>query len=201
MGERDVSDAHARALDDSGTEPDVILVKRAREGDEHAFELLFTRYHRELGAFIRSRVGNAQEAEDITSDVFMKVIRFLDGYRTGSFRGWLYQIARNTVVDHYRGYRETASLNVVSNIVSPIPALDEQAIANEARAELIEALATLPPVPRRILELRFKGYGLADICADLGMELSAVKSAQHRAYKRMRMLLHDSVNGQGGNPV
>lgn len=170
--------------------PDDLLVHRTRAGDDHAFELLFTRYHREVGAFVRSQMQrDIQEAEDVTSDVFTKVFRFLDRYQTGSFRGWLYQIARNTVIDHYRRLHAESSIDQIGEIVSPAIALDEHAIALEARTNLLKALDTLPPVPRRIVELRLKGFGLPDICADLGMELSAVKSAQHRAFAKLRIEL------------
>lgn len=186
------------AVDDDGTDVDEVLAQRIRNGDERAFDLLYRRYHREVEAFVRSRVqGHAEVAEDITIDIFTKVFRFLDRYQSGSFRGWLYQIARNTVIDYSRGYRVDVPLDEIHNVASSMPEPDKQVIVNEMRAELLTALETLPPIPRRILELRLKGYGLSEICDDLGMELSAVKSAQHRALRKLRSTLHGTVIEQG----
>ncbi len=198
MRETKFSATRNHALDDDGTDGDEILAQRARRGDERAFNLLFRRYHREVEAFVRSRVqGHAEVAEDITIDIFTKVFRFLDSYQSGSFRGWIYQIARNTVIDYSRGYRVDEPLDQIHDIVSSMPEPDTQVIVNEMRTELLAALATLPPIPRRILELRLKGYGLSEICDDLGMELSAVKSAQHRALRKLRVTLHGTVTDQG----
>lgn len=185
------------SFDDDATEVDEVLAQRAREGDERAFDLLFRRYHREVEAFVRSRVqGHVEIAEDITIDVFTEVFRFLGRYQSGSFRGWLYQIARNTVIDYSRGHRADVPLDEIGNAVSSMPEPDKQVMVNEMRAELLTALGTLPPVPRRILELRLKGYGLSEICDDLGMELSAVKSAQHRALRKLRATLHGAKTDQ-----
>lgn len=198
MGQPNQPNAPDRAPFGVDVTHDDLLVQRARAGDGRAFDTLYSRYIQEIRAFVASRVdGDAATAEDITSEVFTKVFRFLDRYRANSFRGWLYQIARNAVIDHYRRQHSAAPLDEASELISTAVALDEQAIAQEARASLMAALATLPPVPRRILELRLKGYGLNDICADLGMELSAVKSAQHRAFKKLRVYLHDAATERG----
>ncbi|MGI8404617.1 MAG: RNA polymerase sigma factor [Thermomicrobiales bacterium] len=171
--------------------PDDLLVHQARTGDDRAFDILYLRYYQEIRAFVTLKLdGDAATAEDIASEVFTKVFRFLDRYQAGgSFRGWLYQIARNATIDHFRRSHTATSLDQIGEIVSPAIALDEHAIALEARTSLLAALDTLPPVPRRIVELRLKGFGLPDICADLGMELSAVKSAQHRAFAKLRIEL------------
>ncbi|HEU0163552.1 MAG TPA: sigma-70 family RNA polymerase sigma factor [Thermomicrobiales bacterium] len=176
--------------------PDEALVQRARAGDSHAFDELYQRYQREIRAFLINRVrGDLAMAEDLTSEVFTKLFRFLDQYRAGSsFRGWLYQIARNTAIDHARRARITTSLDDAGTIASPVEALDEQAIAAESREALLRALAVLPPGPRRIVELRLKGFGPNEIAAELGMELSAVKSAQHRAFRKLRAELHDFMS-------
>jgi RNA polymerase sigma-70 factor (ECF subfamily) len=179
---------------------DEVLVQRARTGDSRAFDELYQRYQREIRAFLMNRVrGDFAMAEDLTSEVFTKLFRFLDQYRAGSsFRGWLYQIARNTAIDHARRSRArvttTTSLDDAESIASSMEALDAQAIAAEARESLLRALAILPPGPRRIVELRLKGFGPNEIAVELGMELSAVKSAQHRAFRKLRAELHDFMS-------
>ncbi|MGI8483272.1 MAG: RNA polymerase sigma factor [Thermomicrobiales bacterium] len=198
MGQPSQPNARDRTPFDSDTIHDDVLVQRAQAGDTHAFDTLYRRYIQEIHTFVASRVdGNTAMADDITSDVFTKVFRFLNRYTAHSFQAWLYQIARNAVIDHYRRQRPVAPLDDVYEITSPAIALDEHAIAQEARANLLSALATLSPVPRRILELRLKGYGLNEICSDLEMELSAMKSAQHRAFKKLRVHLHDAATEQG----
>ncbi|MGC4104847.1 MAG: sigma-70 family RNA polymerase sigma factor [Thermomicrobiales bacterium] len=186
---------HCRRSDcpttETSNDADDDLVQRVQNGDDEAFATLFTRYHHELRGFILARTGDPSAADDITNDVFAKVYRAIDRYHGGSFRGWIYQIARTTVIDYQRAHRPTTTLNDHPDLVSPVPAPDAAAIATEAREHLIAALSILPPVPRRIIELRLKGFPLTDICADLNMELSAVKSAQHRAFKKLRTHLHN----------
>jgi RNA polymerase sigma-70 factor (ECF subfamily) len=191
-------DRHGAAVDSISDAPDDLLVRRARTGDERAFEALYARHGPAIQAFIAHRVdGDIATAEDITSDVFTKVFRFLDRYEADSFRGWLYQVARNAVIDHYRRQRPVTTLDGEAELVSSAIPLDDLAVAQEARSNLLLALATLTPIPRRILELRLKGYGLNDICADLGMELSAVKSAQHRAFRKLRIELGETMSDRG----
>ncbi len=171
--------------------PDDELVRRA-QADPETFGLLYERHRREIHGFILSRVrGNADVAQDLTSQVFTRAFSALPRFETGAFRGWLYQIARNSVIDSYRRQRPTASLADAEFIAADQQSLDDRVIAEDARAQLHSALAELKSVQREIIMLRLQGLTGAEIAARLGMHPDAVKSAQYRAFTKLRTHLQD----------
>ena len=79
------------------------VVEAARAGDADAFGLLYERYVDRVYSFVLFRVRDSNVAEDLTQDVFVQVLRGLDGYDwRGTLAPWLLRIARNTVIDHWR---------------------------------------------------------------------------------------------------
>lgn len=171
--------------------PDDELVRRA-QADPETFGLLYTRYTREIHGFILSRVGgNVDVAQDLTSQVFTRAFTALPRFQTGTFRGWIYQIARNAVIDSYRRQRPTAPLTDAEYVTADQQALDDHVIAEDARAQLHSALAELKPVQREIVMLRLQGLTGVEIAARLGMHPDAVKSAQYRAFTKLRTHLQD----------
>jgi RNA polymerase sigma-70 factor (ECF subfamily) len=165
------------------------LVQRAKS-DSAAFGVLYERYRRDIQAFLLSRVrGNEELARDLHSQVFTRAYTALPRYASGSFRGWLYAIARNLVIDEYRRQRPTASLDAAGHVPVDMPSLDEQVIASDARAQLHGALGQLVPQQREIVLLRLRGHTGKEIADALGMSHEAVKSAQYRAFAKLRELL------------
>ncbi|MGC4106228.1 MAG: sigma-70 family RNA polymerase sigma factor [Thermomicrobiales bacterium] len=171
--------------------PDDDLVQDARGGSMDAFDTLYRRYAGEIEGFIAARVSDAELAADLTSQVFTKAFAALPRYQAGSFRGWLYAIARNAITDAWRRQRPTAPLERAEQM----PAVDEspeaQAIRAEASARLHAALAELSSDQQRIVRLRLQGLTGPEIAERLGMHPDAVKSAQYRAFGRLRTILHD----------
>lgn len=169
--------------------PDEELVRLA-ERDSDAFGHLYERYHDEIEGFIRSRVGgNDAIAQDVTSEVFTKALTALPRYTDGPFRAWVYQIARNSVIDYHRRKKPVGSTDGLLHLVSHEAPPDERAIASEADARLHEAIAHLNPRQREILTYRLHGYSAVEAGQHLGMKPDAIKSAQHRAFRKLRSLL------------
>lgn len=83
---------------------DADLVKRAQGGDVDAVGELYDRHHESIFRYVQSRVYDRDLAEDLTGEIFTRMVTSLPGYRLRGipFRAWLYRIARNLVVDHYR---------------------------------------------------------------------------------------------------
>ena len=80
------------------------MVERAQRGNREALGALYTDHHQKIYRYLYYRTGDPQTAEDLTADVFLKMVQALPGYQVGSipFQAWLYQIARNLAIDHYR---------------------------------------------------------------------------------------------------
>lgn len=170
--------------------------------DPVAFAPLYDRYAEDVYYFCYRRLRHPEEAADATSQVFVKVLRALPGYRPGSinagaaFRAWLFRIAHTTVIDIQRRRRPVDSLDADGGDAAraPVPASDrapeEEAIRNE-EARLVQRLFfALPERQRLVIELRLAGLSGQEIADSLGISLSATKAAQFRAYRTLRRLLH-----------
>ena len=165
----------------------------AARRDPRAFAPLYDRYATAIYRFCYRKVGDPDVANDLTAQVFVKAIERLDRYqpRAGAtFRSWLFAIARNTVTDRWRRHRPTHSLDPVAHtLVDRDPGPEQLAIDADDQAHLSVTLDALPEKQRAIVELRLAGLTTTEIMAALNMTEPAVKSAQHRAYRRLRELM------------
>lgn len=161
----------------------VILAK----GDPEVFGLLYERYAGPIEGFIRSRVdGNHALAQDLTSKVFTRAFAALPRYQDGPFRGWLYQIARNAIIDDHRRARPVTPIDAAGELASPDRSLDDHVVAEDARHNLHDALRQLKPNLQEVVRLRLHGLSNPEIGERLGMSEEAVKSAQYRAFDKLR---------------
>jgi RNA polymerase sigma-70 factor (ECF subfamily) len=175
--------------DDGPALPDEALARRAQR-DPEAFGEIYRRYGGEIERFFLSRVnGNPEIAQDLTSQVFTRALAALPRYTDGSLRGWLYQIARNLLIDSHRRQQPASSLDGAEVAGSGEPALDDQVIAEEARIQLHTALDALGEPQRSILLLRLQGHTGPEIAERLGISHEAMKSAQYRAMAKLRVAL------------
>jgi RNA polymerase sigma-70 factor (ECF subfamily) len=166
------------------------LALRAQR-DPAQFALVYERYAPEIERYFLSRTGgNVEISQDLMSQVFVRAYTALDRYAAESLRGWLYQIARNLLIDTWRRQHPAAPLEDAVHIVANEPSLDDQVIAGEARAQLHAALDTLAEPQRSIILLRLHGLTSPEIADRLGMSTEAVKSAQYRAMARLKIALH-----------
>jgi RNA polymerase sigma-70 factor (ECF subfamily) len=176
---------------DPPEEPDDDALAAAARTDPAAFADLYERYRPEIQAFVFRRVGDPHRAEDVTSQVFLRALRGLPTYRAGSFRGWLYQIARNAITDNYRRERPTTSADALVAHADPEPGPLALVEAREARERLHAIIGQLTEGQQQVIRLRLKGHTGQEIADALGMGLSAVKSAQFRAFARIRELMDE----------
>lgn len=149
-------------------------------------EQIFTQYADPIYRFLYSRVGNRQDAEDLTSEVFYKAARELDSARSQtSIASWLFTVARSILADYWRRYYRTGipvSLDEsrYAEVVEPEAVPD---VPDEGESGMVVALlATLPERYRRVLELRFlHGYSIKETARELDLTPENVKVIQHRA--------------------
>lgn len=161
--------------------------------DPHAFAPLYQRYVDAVFGYCYRRTSDREAAADLTSQIFAKALAALPRYqpraREDTFRSWLFSIAHNLVVDAHRTRRDHHPLDRADDLRDTAPSPEDQAIAREDRRALARAIGSLNRSQRQVVELRLAGLTGPEIAAVLGMRLPAVKSAQFRAYARLRDLL------------
>ncbi|MCW3066540.1 MAG: sigma-70 family polymerase sigma factor, partial [Solirubrobacterales bacterium] len=88
------------------------LVADVRSGDDRAFEALYTRYRRRIAAYVQGMVSDHARAEDITQEVFISALRRMrETDRPIAFKPWVYEIAKNACIDHYRRSRRAEEVS------------------------------------------------------------------------------------------
>jgi RNA polymerase sigma-70 factor (ECF subfamily) len=173
------------------------LVELILKGDRPAFELLYDTYFRRIYLFALRRLKDASEAEDVTQEVFITVVRALPSYQgTSSLLVWMFGIARNKVNRRFRGRR--VRLESLADGSAPEPASDRTAAdrAVEARRMLDRCEAVieneLTPLQRRIFHLKhLRSQSIRSIAAALGKSEDAIKANLYR----MRRALSEGVPG------
>ncbi|MFP5351847.1 MAG: sigma-70 family RNA polymerase sigma factor [Actinomycetota bacterium] len=165
-------------------------VRRAARGDESSAALLFDSYYPRLFRYALARVGSQQTAEDIASETFARVLRDLDRFRWrgAGFDAWLFRIAHNLVVDHFRGAgREILSEADADTGQIELHTPETAALENELTREMQLMLTTLSPEQREVIALRFAaGLDTHETAAALGKKVNAVRQLQFRALQALR---------------
>ena len=194
---------------------ELAVVARAQQ-DPAAFAPLYQRYEPIVRGYCQRRLGDPHAAADATSRIFLRVLAALPAFRPdparpgSTFRAWLFTIAHNVVIDTHRRDRKHPSLDQPGRdgiplsesaaVIDPAASPEDIALANDLSRQVHDTLARLPERQRRIVELRLAGLTGAEIAEALGMSLSAVKSAQFRAYATMRTLLDDAHDHDHHHP-
>lgn len=160
------------------------------------FARWFQEYRPVVYRYVRFRVATREAAEDLTSEAFLKALRFLERYdpRRASPLTWLLRIARNTVTDHLRALRRRGrlyvSLNRSPDLVAEVPSFEERLLLEEQVQVLLNAVRGLREPDQEILSLRY-GAGLSnqEIAEALGLSANAVAVRVHRALARLKEVL------------
>ena len=171
------------------------LIRSAVGGDSSAFGSLYDRYQPAIYRFIVVKVGGREEAEDITHHVFLSAWAKVRTYkhRGHPFSSWLYQIARNMVIDHYRSKKDDMSLDKIDPESSVIPAVAQSDLSTKLQLEKVHiAIKELKQDYQDVIILRFvEDLPLKETAAILKKSEGAVKLAQHRAIKELKKKLGD----------
>ncbi len=171
--------------------PDKII--RAQKGDTSVISELYRRYHQSVFRYLFYRVGDQQTAEDLTSEVFLRVLRAISSYQPQnvSFEAWLFQIARNLAIDHYR---KMSTQNHVS--LDDTPPVDQHSVdfRNDKRFDnqvLVQALNQLNETQRDVIVLRFiNGLPLSQVARTLHKSEDSIKALQRRGLAALREILY-----------
>ncbi|MBI4788947.1 MAG: sigma-70 family RNA polymerase sigma factor [Chloroflexi bacterium] len=174
----------AAASGDGGTIDERALVRRAVSHDARAFTRLYDRYVDRIFRYIYYKLGSRADAEDLTAQVFLKAWEAIGHYRVTErpFSAWLYRIAHNLVVDHFRVQRPVLSIDEVALPEARASDLDELALQHLTADTLKRAIARLTPDQRQVILLRFiEGYDTEQVALIMGKGEGAVRTLQHRA--------------------
>jgi RNA polymerase sigma-70 factor (ECF subfamily) len=184
------------------SDSDSDLLEGCRRGDEAAWRDLVARHTRKVFALAYRFTGRADEAEDLTQEIFVKLYQSLDRYdgSAGSFPAWLMAVARNHAIDHYRRRREEHRRRVDEPALLDVaPATEDgpfKALEREERARLVHrGLRSLPLELREPLILfDLQGVPYEEIASTLGVPLGTVKSRINRG----RLELAKRILGRTG---
>ena len=135
---------------------DAVLIARARAGEVEAFGELYRRHFDPIYRYLRARVEDSRDAEDLTETVFLRAFQSLGRYKE---RGWpfsafLYQVAKNALVDHYRQRKGEEQLSAAEHRETPSHPLDEGVIRSEEASAARRAMADLPVDYQEVIRLR-----------------------------------------------
>jgi len=168
------------------------LVLDAKGGDPWAFGRLFDEYHEPVFRFIANRVNRPSDAEDLTQLVFVKALEALPRYeqRGVPFGGWLFRLARNTIIDHARTRHDHAELDAAADRATDEAGPEAAALLRQDLDAVTRALADLTDEQREAIELRFfAGLSAREAAEAMGKQEGTVRGLQFRAIASLRRSL------------
>ena len=161
------------------------LVDRAQRGHRDALEELYLLHFDRIYSYLHLSVGNRHDAEDLTTQTFLRMLEAIGRFRWREvpFSAWLFRIAHNLAMDHFRANRRVQSEETVPEPPgSEESSAEDQAFDSLGRAGMLEMIERLSPEQRQVLTLKFLyGFANAEVAAILEKTEGAVKSLQHRA--------------------
>lgn len=176
------------------------LVRRAVQRDAIAFGCLYEQHLDRIYRYVFYRVSSTSEAEDLTEQVFLKAWEAIDRYepRGAPFAAWLYRLAHNLIVDHYRSQKATTSLEAIADTedagVDVLSDVEDLLEVDEVRA----AIATLSPEQQQLIALRFvEGLSHTETAQIIGKSEGATRVIQHRAVQALARALQANARGGG----
>lgn len=174
-------------------EPESLPVQDARDGQPGAWDILFRRYQLPLYAYVHELVRDEQTSLDIVQETFINASRHLAGLRDDAkFGSWLFGIAHQKVVQHWRKRRlDTVSLDDTNSDYFPDDDRpDEWLIRKEQEAAFMKFVSQLPEAQRAVLLLHFiEDFSLEEIASITESPLGTVKSRMHYAKRTLRQQL------------
>jgi RNA polymerase sigma-70 factor, ECF subfamily len=163
-------------------------IEACQRGERAAFGVLYDVYLTQVYRFLYYKTLHRETTEDLTSQTFMKAMEHIQEYDAakGKFSSWLYRIAQNTFIDHYRARKITVSLDQVFELAAKESLTSEM----EAKYDLVRVqayLASLDIEARDLIQMRvWQGLSYAEISDITGKNEGAVKMAFSRALKQLK---------------
>jgi RNA polymerase sigma-70 factor (ECF subfamily) len=161
------------------------LVERAQAGERDALEELYLIHFDRIYSYLHMTVGNRHDAEDLTTQTFLKMLESIGRFRWQSapFSAWLFRIAHNLSMDHFRANRRWQPEEEVPEPPdSEERSAEDEALQSIGRQSMMALIDTLSPEQQQVLTLKFVfNFPNGDVATILEKTEGAIKSLQHRA--------------------
>jgi RNA polymerase sigma-70 factor (ECF subfamily) len=176
------------------------LVDRAQQGEREALEELYLLHFDRIYSYLHMSVGNRHDAEDLTTQTFLKMLEAIGRFRWRSapFSAWLFRIAHNLAMDHFRATRRWQPEEEVPEPEPPEEsAAEEEALESIGQRSMLELIENLSHEQQQVLTLKFVfNFSNGEAATILGKTEGAIKSLQHRALASLQRQLEE----QPGRP-
>ncbi|MFA6307300.1 MAG: RNA polymerase sigma factor [Patescibacteria group bacterium] len=170
---------------------DLSLISACQAGDGQAFGQLYDRYFKKIYSFVYYKISHKENTEDLVAETFYKALNNLVKFdsRKGSFSSWLYRIARNTVIDHYRTNKNFQDIEEISDVSFSITADDDLDRAAQI-SEIKDKLNRLSDTQREIIVLRvWQQLSYKEISEIVGKSEANCKMIFSRSIKELKLSL------------
>jgi RNA polymerase sigma-70 factor, ECF subfamily len=161
------------------------LVDRAQRGQREALEELYLLHFDRIYSYLHMSVGNRHDAEDLTTQTFLRMLESISRFRWGTapFSAWLFRIAHNLAMDHFRASRRwQPEEDVPEQPGDEEPSAETAAMHSIGRQSMFELIDDLSPEQQQVLTLKFVfNFSNGEVATILGKTEGAIKSLQHRA--------------------
>jgi RNA polymerase sigma-70 factor (ECF subfamily) len=167
-----------------------ITLQKAQNGDQEAFGLIYNHFAERIYRFIYFRVGHKEVAEDVLSDTFVKGWQKINQINTpAALSAWLYQIAKNNIIDYYRIKKETVALEEVEQFLEDEVSAVDLTNLNFQQKKLLEMVNLLPDEQQQVIKYKFfEDLSNEEIAYVLGKTEGAIRVIQHRAILKLKEL-------------
>jgi RNA polymerase sigma-70 factor (ECF subfamily) len=179
------------------------LIKRVQAGDLEAYGRIYDRFHDPVYSYVLHQVGSRADAEDITAGVFLDVLEKIEGFqwRGAGFAAWLFRIARNDVLDHFRRQGRQMRETAIAEEAMEQPSAARVDLAAEAAWDervLLDAIGRLSEDQRQVVLLKLVvNMSNRQIGEVLSKSEGAVKALQHRALLGLRKIMERKGKDEG----
>jgi RNA polymerase sigma-70 factor (ECF subfamily) len=168
-----------------------LLFARAKKGEEAAFGEIYNLFFKKIYRFIFFRVGHKEVAEDLAEDVFLKAFSKIASINeSGAFEGWLYQIARNLVIDYYRQKKSIVALEEIENTLEYETNVIDIVNLQDQQKVFLKLLKELGAEQQVVIKLKFlEDLENNEIAELLHKNEGAIRVIQHRAIIKLQELI------------
>ena len=174
------------------------LVERAQAGERDALEELYLIHFDRIYSYLHVSVGNRHDAEDLTTQTFVKMLESIKRFRWQSapFSAWLFRIAHNVAMDHFRASRRWQPEEEVPEPEgSEERSAEDEVLQSIGRQSMLELIDKLSPEQQQVLTLKFVfNFPNADVAKILDKTEGAIKSLQHRALASLQKQIQQQTD-------